>query len=80
MIIDVHCHYSQSPVQNAPFINTIGKMWGIETFAEAIKRLPFQSTLVPIKDGFILQIALPSIDLPHLGRILQRYCDEVRVT
>jgi predicted TIM-barrel fold metal-dependent hydrolase len=30
MIIDVHCHYSQSPVQNAPFINTIGKMWGIE--------------------------------------------------
>ena len=51
-----------------------------ETFAEAIKRLPFQSTLVPIKDGFILQTALPSIDLPHMGRILQRYCDEVRVT
>jgi DNA-binding Lrp family transcriptional regulator len=51
-----------------------------ETFAEAIKRLPFQSTLVPIKDGFILQTALPSIDLPRLGRILQRYCDEVHVT
>ena len=51
-----------------------------ETFAEAIKGLPFQSSLVPIKDGFILQTALPSIDLPHMGRILQRYCDEVRVT
>lgn len=51
-----------------------------ETFAEAIKRLPFQSTLVPIKDGFILQTALPSIDLPHMGSILRRYCDEVRVT
>jgi len=51
-----------------------------ETFAEAIKGLPFQSSLVPIKDGFILQTALPSIDLPHIGRILQRYCDEVHVT
>ena len=51
-----------------------------ETFAHAIKRLPFQSTLVPIKDGFIFQTALPSIDLPQMGRILQRYCDEVRVT
>ena len=48
-------------------------------FSEAVSRLPFQSTLIPVKDGFILQTSLPSIDLPYLGVILQKHCDEVKV-
>ena len=47
--------------------------------SEAVSRLPFQSTLIPVKDGFLLQTALPSVDLPHLGVILQKHCEEVRV-
>jgi hypothetical protein len=30
MIIDVHCHYSRSPVENSSYIHAIGKMWGAE--------------------------------------------------
>ena len=48
-------------------------------FSQAVRSLPFQSTLVPVKDGFILQTSLPSIDLPYLGHTLQRHYREVGV-
>jgi len=50
-----------------------------ERFAEALTHLPFQSTLIPVKEGFLLQTSIPPIDLPKLGTILQKYCDELRV-
>ena len=48
-------------------------------FANALETLPFQSTLIPSSGGFFLQTSIHSLDLPHLGRILQEYCEEVRV-
>ncbi len=51
-----------------------------ERFHHAVRELPFQSTQIPTKDGFLLQTALPSLDLPNLGSILQKHCDEVKVS
>ena len=48
-------------------------------FANALPSLPFQSTLIPSSGGFFLQTSIHSLDLPHVGRILQKYCKEVRV-
>ncbi len=50
-----------------------------EMFSQAVSELPFQSTLIPVKEGFILQTSLPSLDFPHLGSILQKHCKEVRI-
>lgn len=50
-----------------------------QMFAQVVESLPFQSSLIPIKDGFILQTALPSLDLPHIGSLLQKHCEDVRV-
>ena len=51
-----------------------------ERFHHAVGELPFQSTQIPTKDGFLLQTSLPSLDLPSLGSILQKHCEEVRVS
>lgn len=48
-------------------------------FANALSTLPFQSTLMPNRRGFFLQTSIHSLDLPQLGRILQKYCRGVRV-
>ncbi len=48
-------------------------------FTNALPTLPFQSTLMPSGRGFLLQTAIHSLDLPQLGRILQKYCRDVRV-
>ncbi len=46
-------------------------------FAEAFKSLPFQSTLIPIHQGFFVQASIPPLDLPILGSILQKRCEKV---
>ena len=43
-----------------------------ERFHHAVGELPFQSTQIPTKDGFLLQTSLPSLDMPKLGSILQK--------
>ena len=48
-------------------------------FTNALKTLPYQSTLIPSSEGFFLQTSIHSLDLPQLGRILQEYCEDVRV-
>ena len=48
-------------------------------FTNALETLPYQSTLIPSADGFFIQTSIHSLDLPQLGRILQEWCEEVRV-
>jgi len=48
-------------------------------FAYAIRKLPFQSTLIPTRRGFFLQTSIPSQDLAKLGASLQKRCSDVRV-
>ncbi len=48
-------------------------------FAEAVKMLPFQSTLIPTRRGFFLQTSIPPLNFPRFGSILQKYCHDVRV-
>jgi len=46
-------------------------------FAAAFAELPFQSTLIPIHQGFFVQASIPPLDLPILGTLLQKRCDKV---
>ena len=47
-------------------------------FAKAILKIPFQATLIPLTDGFMLQIFLPPSNISSIGEILQKYCDDVQ--
>jgi DNA-binding Lrp family transcriptional regulator len=51
-----------------------------ERFSHAVGLLPFQSTQIPTKEGFLLQTSIPSLDLPQLGSILQKHCTDVKVS
>ncbi|MEM2136719.1 MAG: winged helix-turn-helix transcriptional regulator [Candidatus Methanomethylicia archaeon] len=45
--------------------------------ATTIKELPFQSTFVPLKEGFILQIFLPPTSISEFGKIIQGKVEEM---
>lgn len=46
-------------------------------FASAIEKLPFQSTLIPTLEGFILYTTTTSLDFPSLVMILRRFCASI---
>jgi len=45
--------------------------------ATALSRLPFQSTLIPTLEGFILYTTTTSLDFPSLVTILRRQCTSI---
>ena len=46
-------------------------------FHAAFQSLPFQSTLIPTRNGFFLQASIPPMDMPILGSVLQQRCEKV---
>ena len=46
-------------------------------FASALEKLPFQSTLIPTLEGFILYTTTTSLDFPSLVTTLRRYCTSI---
>ncbi|RLE66202.1 MAG: hypothetical protein DRJ47_03085 [Thermoprotei archaeon] len=48
--------------------------------AAAVKKLPYQSTFIPTKEGFLLYILMPSKDFIDLSAVLQEYCNRLEVT
>ncbi|RLE82660.1 MAG: hypothetical protein DRJ51_00825 [Thermoprotei archaeon] len=47
--------------------------------AAAFKTLPYQSTFIPTKEGFLLYTLIPSKDFINLSAILHDYCDRIEV-
>ena len=45
--------------------------------AAAVKQLPFQSTLIPVLDGFILYTTTTSLDFPVLVTALRKQCSSM---
>ncbi|MBT7912571.1 hypothetical protein HN588_01530 [Candidatus Bathyarchaeota archaeon] len=49
----------------------------IGSVATAVKQLPFQSTLIPVLDGFILYTTTTSLDFPILVTALRKQCSSM---
>jgi DNA-binding Lrp family transcriptional regulator len=49
----------------------------VKTIAAALSKLPFQCTLIPETQGFLLYASLPSLDIPIVTSILKRHCSSV---
>jgi len=46
-------------------------------FINSWERLPFQGSVCPLEDGFLLMVNMPPKEVPTLFTILQRHCDSV---
>jgi len=49
----------------------------VKTIAAALTKLPFQCTLIPETQGFLLYATLPSLDIPIVISILKKHCSSV---
>jgi DNA-binding Lrp family transcriptional regulator len=49
----------------------------VKRIAAAVPKLPFQCTLIPETQGFLLYATLPSLDIPIVSGVLKRHCFSV---
>jgi DNA-binding Lrp family transcriptional regulator len=49
----------------------------VKTITAALGKLPFQCTLIPETQGFLLYATLPSLDIPIVSSILKKHCSSV---